>query len=232
MRYNPAANYSNSNFDVRHAFKGYVVYQLPFGRGKQFLNGNRYLDEAVGGWQVAGTVILQTGNPFTVYGRSGQLFAGRYDVSKLESGSQLEAIRQIKPINEWFNSGGIPSAGGWNLGQREKEQPLGSGDQRFQSCRPPNPSNCRGERESESSSVPMRRTSSIIPASALRAVLSLGGAAGGGPTLRPAQPLQFVNSQRTQPAAWASCELLIWASWASGQRRRFFRRLFFFASYS
>ena len=32
---NPAANYSNSNFDVRHAFKGYAVYQLPFGRGKQ-----------------------------------------------------------------------------------------------------------------------------------------------------------------------------------------------------
>src|SRR5260370_22753303 len=65
---NPAANYSNSNFDVRHAFKGYAVYQLPFGKGKQFLNGNRLLDEAVGGWQIAGTVILQTGKPFTVYG--------------------------------------------------------------------------------------------------------------------------------------------------------------------
>jgi Carboxypeptidase regulatory-like domain len=64
----PGANYSNSNFDVRHAFKGYAVYELPFGRGKQFLNGSRLLDEAVGGWQLAGTVILQTGNPFTVYG--------------------------------------------------------------------------------------------------------------------------------------------------------------------
>ncbi len=65
---NPAASYSNSNFDVRHAFKGYVVYELPFGRGKQFLNSSRLLDEAVGGWQLAGTVILQTGNPFTVFG--------------------------------------------------------------------------------------------------------------------------------------------------------------------
>jgi hypothetical protein len=64
---NPAANYSNSNFDVRHAFKGYAVYQLPFGRGKQFLNGNQLVDEVVGGWQVSGTVVLQTGNPFTVY---------------------------------------------------------------------------------------------------------------------------------------------------------------------
>jgi carboxypeptidase family protein len=66
--FNPAANYSNSNFDVRHAFKGYAVYQLPFGKGKQFLSGSRLLDEVVGGWQLAGTVILQSGNPFTVYG--------------------------------------------------------------------------------------------------------------------------------------------------------------------
>lgn len=65
---NPGANYSNSNFDIRHGFKGYVVYQLPFGRGKQFLNGSRVLDEIVGGWQIAGTVVLETGNPFTVKG--------------------------------------------------------------------------------------------------------------------------------------------------------------------
>jgi len=63
---NPAANYGNSNFDVRNAFKGYAVYQLPFGKGKMFLNGSRLLDEAVGGWQLAGTVVLQTGQPFTV----------------------------------------------------------------------------------------------------------------------------------------------------------------------
>ncbi len=63
----PGANYSNSNFDVRNAFKGYAVYQLPFGRGKQFLNNNTVLDEVIGGWQLSGTVVLSSGNPFTVY---------------------------------------------------------------------------------------------------------------------------------------------------------------------
>ena len=63
---NPSANYASSNFDVRHAFKGYAVYELPFGHGKQFLSNNRALDEVVGGWELAGTVILQTGNPFTI----------------------------------------------------------------------------------------------------------------------------------------------------------------------
>lgn len=63
---NPGANYASSNFDVRQAFKGYAVYELPFGKGKPFLNGSRALDEAIGGWQLAGTVVLQTGNPFTL----------------------------------------------------------------------------------------------------------------------------------------------------------------------
>lgn len=64
--YNPAANYGNSNFDVRNAVKGSVVYQLPFGKGRQFLNNNLLLDELVGGWQASGTVVVQSGQPFTV----------------------------------------------------------------------------------------------------------------------------------------------------------------------
>src|SRR5271155_5088805 len=62
----PAANYANSNFDIPIAFKGYASYELPFGRGKAYLNNGRVLDEIVGGWRLAGTFIAQSGNPFTV----------------------------------------------------------------------------------------------------------------------------------------------------------------------
>jgi len=111
--YDPAANYSNSNFDVRHAFKGYAVYQLPFGRGKQFLNNSRWLDEAVGGWQVSGTVVLQTGQPFTVYGdqanyaQAGSVFPDR------NPGVPLYASN--KGVNGWFNSSAFlrPADGTW-----------------------------------------------------------------------------------------------------------------------
>jgi hypothetical protein len=61
-------NYSNSNFDVRQAFKGYAVYQLPIGRGKRFINNNTLLDEIIGGWQISGAMVLSTGNPFSVDG--------------------------------------------------------------------------------------------------------------------------------------------------------------------
>jgi hypothetical protein len=100
---NPALNYSNSNFDVRHAFKGYAVYQLPFGTAKQFLNSNRVVDALVGGWQVSGTVVLQTGNPFTVYADSpnytqaGSVFPNRNPGVNWKPSNQS--------INHWYNPG-------------------------------------------------------------------------------------------------------------------------------
>ena len=39
--FDPNANYSNSNFDIRNMFKGQVIYELSFGRGHQLLNNDR-----------------------------------------------------------------------------------------------------------------------------------------------------------------------------------------------
>ena len=111
--YSPASNYSNSNFDVRHAFKGYAVYQLPFGRGKQFLSHNRLLDEAVGGWQVSGTVILQTGQPFTVYGNQANYSLAGTQFPNWNPGVSWKPAHQS--ILNWFNSAAFiqPAPGTW-----------------------------------------------------------------------------------------------------------------------
>jgi hypothetical protein len=63
---NPSLNYANSNFDIPNAFKGIVSYELPFGRGKQYLNHSEVTNAVAGGWRIAGTFITQSGNPFTV----------------------------------------------------------------------------------------------------------------------------------------------------------------------
>ena len=69
----PGLNYGNSNFDIPNAFKGYASYELPFGKGKEYLNGtSRWMDELVGGWRIAGTFIAQSGNPFTVVNNTNQ----------------------------------------------------------------------------------------------------------------------------------------------------------------
>jgi len=115
---NPRANYSNSNFDVRHAFKGYAVYQLPFGRGQRFLNSNTLLDEIVGGWQMSGTVVLQTGNPFTVYGDQANWSLAGTTFPDRTPGVSWKASNQ--GINGWFNAGAFtkPADGTWGTVRR------------------------------------------------------------------------------------------------------------------
>ena len=65
---NRRLNYGRSDFDRRHALQGYVVYNLPFGRNERFLSdAPAAVRQIVGGWELASSVILQSGRPFTVY---------------------------------------------------------------------------------------------------------------------------------------------------------------------
>jgi hypothetical protein len=59
------AERGNSNFDIRHRFVLSSVYELPFGKGKPFLNTSRIANWVAGGWQVTGIFSAQTGLPFT-----------------------------------------------------------------------------------------------------------------------------------------------------------------------
>ncbi len=62
--YNAAANYGASNFDLRNSFKT-RNYDLPFGKGRQFLNSNWLVDETIGGWQVSPAIIWTSGVPYS-----------------------------------------------------------------------------------------------------------------------------------------------------------------------
>lgn len=54
--FNRIGERGHANFDVRHRFAGSFIWDLPY-----FANSN-----LLGGWQLAGLVTLQTGQPFTV----------------------------------------------------------------------------------------------------------------------------------------------------------------------
>jgi hypothetical protein len=47
-------------------YTGGFTYELPFGKGKPWVNSNRFLDYAVGGWSVNGIVIIESGFPLFV----------------------------------------------------------------------------------------------------------------------------------------------------------------------
>lgn len=57
-----------SDFDQTHIVKGYVIYNLPFGRGRQLGSGVGYLtNEFIGGWSLDGDFHYNTGTPISVH---------------------------------------------------------------------------------------------------------------------------------------------------------------------
>lgn len=57
-----------SQFDIRHVIQTYGTYDLPFGRGKRFDVGNKYLNGVVGGWTWGNVFIFSTGQPIQLTG--------------------------------------------------------------------------------------------------------------------------------------------------------------------
>jgi hypothetical protein len=64
--YNVGAERGRSNFDIRHRFSLSYSYDLPFGKGRRWLQSAGWLSALLGDWQSHGVVTLQTGRPFTV----------------------------------------------------------------------------------------------------------------------------------------------------------------------
>lgn len=55
----------NSDFDITSYVNGNFLYQLPFGRGRDFANQTpRWLDEVIGGWELSGLPTWHTGTPY------------------------------------------------------------------------------------------------------------------------------------------------------------------------
>jgi hypothetical protein len=70
-RFNIGADYGNVVFNRRHRFVGTFEYALPYGRGQQFgANINPIVNEALGGWSIAGIDLWQSG-PFLTPSFSG-----------------------------------------------------------------------------------------------------------------------------------------------------------------
>jgi len=104
--FDPNANYSNGNFDIRNMFKGQAIYQLPFGRGHQFLNKSLLFDELLGGWQVSSVYVIEGGNPIGIT-------TGNNNDSNNRSGGYTQEANLVgnlhlpggtkQRLREWYN---------------------------------------------------------------------------------------------------------------------------------
>ena len=110
--WNPSQMRAVSAYDTTHQANGFVVYQLPVGRGKRFGAAmNKALDALVGGWQVSTTFRLTSGFPVSVI--NGQRWPTNWEVDALgtPNGQPRPAITNNK--NAPAAQSGV--AGGPNL---------------------------------------------------------------------------------------------------------------------
>jgi len=80
---NPGIERSRANFDLTHMIKADGFYELPFGKG------HRVLDRAIGGWTLGGTMVWQSGAPFSILSGRGTL--NRYSRSYYNTANALNA---------------------------------------------------------------------------------------------------------------------------------------------
>ena len=59
----PKFDYSLANFDIRHVIHLSGGYELPFGKGKPYLNSGRFANQVLGGWSANWILTLQGGQP-------------------------------------------------------------------------------------------------------------------------------------------------------------------------
>ncbi len=100
--YNSRADYGPSATDVRHNFSALVLYQVPFGRGKQFGNTtNRVVDLALGGWAVSSSAVLYSGFPITIYSPDNSQ-ANSYGQQRANQYRKLRVVN--RSVQNWFGT--------------------------------------------------------------------------------------------------------------------------------
>jgi hypothetical protein len=103
---NLAFERTRSYSDARHRIVVNLIYDLPFGPGRQFLNQKGVVGQIVGGWEVSDITSYQTGYPFGVKGP---------DFSNTSSNSprpnRLCSGVGKKSVTDWFDQSCFVVAG-------------------------------------------------------------------------------------------------------------------------
>jgi hypothetical protein len=131
----PDLDYGNTVGLRRHWFVFNYIYELPLGRGRQFLGHAPGIVEAIlGGWQVSGISTYGTGTPFSVaFSQTGTgivgWWGGRADAvagAPLYAGQQSGSHDIINGV-QWFNPAAFASPQQWQWGNSARDMMWGPG---------------------------------------------------------------------------------------------------------
>jgi hypothetical protein len=98
----PQQQWADSNYDSRHIFNFYAVYQLPIGKGRKFVgNANKFVNGVIGGWQMTPTFQFSTATPVNV--GDGSNWATNWEITANAT--------QIAPVSTTVALNGLPASG-------------------------------------------------------------------------------------------------------------------------
>jgi hypothetical protein len=106
--WNPAIHKGVSDYDMTHQWNANLVAELPFGKGKKFLNYGGVVDALLGGWQVSGIYRQTTGMPISV--RDGSNWPTNYQWQ-----GWATMVAPIVGMQTTKNAPAITGAGGPNI---------------------------------------------------------------------------------------------------------------------
>lgn len=98
---NQDLDYQRADFDQTHTFNFNGIYQLPFGKGKMFLNQGGFVDKLVGGFEISGLLQTGSGSPITFVDPRGTLNrTGRSTRQTVVTSLTNEQVRALAGVFE------------------------------------------------------------------------------------------------------------------------------------
>ncbi len=96
---NPGLNYGRPDWDRTHTLNANMIFELPFGRGKRFLDNGGWVNAVFGGWQFTSIVNLSSGPPLGITdprGTSSIAFvSGRQSARSSLSPAEIKALTGV-----------------------------------------------------------------------------------------------------------------------------------------
>jgi Carboxypeptidase regulatory-like domain len=121
--YDPAANYGEADADRNWMTSGYVVYQLPVGHGKRFLDTGGPADWVLGGWQMSSMYYWESGDHIT------PLMSGSNGSESLAGNWYPDVVGSYQVANpslsEWFNPAAFASPAEFTFGNMQRNLLVG-----------------------------------------------------------------------------------------------------------
>jgi hypothetical protein len=112
-----AQGWARASFDQPNSYSMSFTYQMPFGKGQTFLNHNRVLDYAFGGWSLQSQSLIHSGTPLNVTqtnANTGCNGCGQFPTATGISAATTGSIDSR--INSWLNLAAFSATPAYSFG--------------------------------------------------------------------------------------------------------------------